>query len=128
MKQINEMNEAELIYYFVEKKTRGCTSKEIAATLERHNIPQETRVKIMEIIKKAKVLKEKDESKDAKLAAILQSIQFLGLGALIIGAGIVLYKLTYRVGVFPTIEIPIALIGAYFIIKGIVAAVVAYRR
>lgn len=128
MKQINEMNEAELIYYFVDKRVKGATSREIAQSLERYNIPQETRVKIMEIIKEAKVLKEKDGLSGSKLAATLQSIQYFGLGALIIGAGVVLYKLTAKVGVFPTIEIPIAFLGVLCIVKGIVAAVVAYKR
>lgn len=127
MKQINEMNEEELVSYFVDKYAHGWSIREIVDSFNRFDVPQEARTKIQEKIQVLDMMVEKEEYNQAKQIAKRKSIKYFGIGIFVIVFGIILYKYTSIAGKIAIIEIPIMLYGLLCIAHGIGSAIKAVK-
>lgn len=123
MKQINEMNEAELTEYIVEMKKRGLSAREIDNIYNRFNIPNETRARIRERLQELDMLLKQQKELAEKKTMGQHSIINLILGIFFFIIGCVIYKLTAQAGRFYMINFLFWLAGVVYVGRAIILLV-----
>ncbi len=119
MQEVNSMTQQELTNYFVKKKMKGASFRELSNLFDKYQINSETRklimVKLDEMDKKQKVLLDKNEKANKRNSGLKSLV--IGLGVIIFG--ILLYISTAKSGVIFIFNFVVWGFGCLLILRGL---------
>lgn len=119
MKEVKDMTQSELMEYFLTKKSKGASFRELAAIFEKNDISDDTRRMIMskldELDKVQKIAQNKEDKTNMRRNGFVSMI----IGLLVIAFGFAMFFATAKKGIVFYFNFAVWIFGAVYLFRGI---------